>query len=122
MGDFMIDYKILGQRIKTARAEAGYTQEKLAEKAGLSTDHISHIETANTKLSLLALVAIANALGMGVDKLLTDNLYHSKAHMTDEVADLFKDASTDECYIMLHAARAVKQSMRTREHIKKDCR
>jgi len=110
----MLDYKILGKRIKTARVEAGYTQEGLAERADLSTDHISHIETANTKLSLPAIVAIANALGVGIDKLLSDTVYQSKAHLSDEVADLFADTTSDECYIMLHAARGVKQSMRTR--------
>ena len=110
----MLDYKALGQRIKAARGVAGYTQEVLAERANLSTDHVSHIETANTKLSLPAIVAIANALGVGVDKLLSDNIYQSKAHLTDDVADLFSDATTDECYVMLHAARGVKQSMRTR--------
>ena len=110
----MLDYKVLGQRIKAARVEVGYTQEVLAERANLSTDHISHIETANTKLSLPAIVAIANALGVGVDKLLSDNIHHSKAHLVDEVADLFSDTTSDECYIMLHAARGVKQSMRTR--------
>jgi transcriptional regulator with XRE-family HTH domain len=111
----MLDYKILGQRIKAARTNAGYTQEALAEKANLSTDHISHIETANTKLSLSALVSVANALDISVDKLLSDNIYQSKAHLTDEVSELFADTSSDECYIMLHAARGVKHSMRTRK-------
>ena len=110
----MLDYRVLGKRIKTARVEAGYTQEVLAERSDLSTDHISHIETANTKLSLPALVAIANALNVGVDKLLSDTIYQSKAHLADEVGDLFADTTSDECYIMLHAARGVKQSMRTR--------
>jgi len=110
----MLDYEVLGKRIKAARLDAGYTQEVLAERADLSTDHISHIETANTKLSLPAIVAIANALGIGVDKLLSDTVYQSKAHLADEVADLFADTTSDECYIMLNAARGVKQSMRTR--------
>jgi transcriptional regulator with XRE-family HTH domain len=117
----MIDYKALGRRIKAVRAEAGFTQEVLAERAGLSTDHISHIETANTKLSLPAIVAIANALGVGVDKLLSDSIYQSKAHLTDEVAELFSNATPDESYIMLHAASGVKQSMRTRRLSRTDC-
>jgi transcriptional regulator with XRE-family HTH domain len=111
----------LGRRIKAVRAEAGFTQEVLAERAGLSTDHISHIETANTKLSLPAIVAIANALGVGVDKLLSDSIYQSKAHLTDEVAELFSNATPDESYIMLHAASGVKQSMRTRRLSRTDC-
>lgn len=45
----MLDYRVLGLRIKAIRVDARLTQEALAERANLSTDHISHIETANTK-------------------------------------------------------------------------
>lgn len=111
----MIDYKIIGMRIKEIRKEMGYTQEVLAEIAGLSVDHVSHIETGNTKMSLNVLIKIANAFHVTTDRLLYDNLYQAKAHLTDEVAAAFSDASPDEIYVMLQAASAVKQAMRVRK-------
>ena len=111
----MIDYKIVGKRIKALRKEKGYTQEMLAEIAELSVDHISHIETGNTKMSLNVLVKIANVFCVPTDKLLYDNLYQSKEHLNDDIATVFSDASSDEIYVMLQAANSIKQAMRVRK-------
>lgn len=111
----MLDYKLIGKRIKELRKEKGYTQEVLAEIAELSVDHISHIETGNTKMSLNVLVKIANVFQVTTDKLLYDSLYQSKEHLTDDIATIFSDASSDEIYVMLQAANAIKKSMRVRK-------
>ena len=42
-----LDYRAIGKRIKIARIKADLTQEALAEKASLSTTHMSNIETGN---------------------------------------------------------------------------
>ena len=47
-----MDYYAIGQRIRKFRKACGLSQEELAEKVGISTTHMSHIETGNTKLSL----------------------------------------------------------------------
>ncbi len=94
----MLDYKLIGNRIKELRKEKGYTQEVLAEIAELSVDHISHIETGNTKMSLNVLVKIANVFQVPTDKLLYDSLYQSKEHLTDDVAAIFSDAVNGKCF------------------------
>ena len=57
-----MDYYAIGQRIRKFRKACGLSQEELAEKVGISTTHMSHIETGNTKLSLQVLVDIAQIL------------------------------------------------------------
>ena len=47
-----MDYFEIGQKIRKYRKEKGLSQEQLAEKVNISVTHMSHIETANTKLSL----------------------------------------------------------------------
>ena len=42
-------------------------------------------------------------------------LYQSKELLTDDIAVIFADASSDEAYVMLQAANAIKQSMRVRK-------
>lgn len=111
----MLDYKILGQKIKAVRTNSGYTQEQASAIAQISADHWSHIETCATKLSLPALVSIANALKVSVDFLLSDSLYESKAYFSDEVSKVFSDANSNEMYVMLQSASAIKQSMRIRK-------
>ena len=44
--------------------------EKLAEKIQISTTHMSHIETADTKLSLQVLADLSTALGVSADALI----------------------------------------------------
>ena len=110
-----MDYKLLGQRIRTARLAAGISQEQLAEMVGLTSQHISHTEVASTKVSLPSLVKIANALHTSVDKLLSDSIEDSKTYLLDDVQTVFSDCTPDEVYVMLEAANAVKKSIRTRK-------
>lgn len=110
-----MDYALLGKRIRAARLSAGLSQEQLAEMVGLTSQHISHTEVASTKISLPALVKIANALHTSVDKLLFDSIHDSKPYLMDDVQAVFADCDPDEVYVMLEAANAVKRSMRVRK-------
>ncbi len=67
-----MNYYEIGQRIRKKRKALGLSQEELAEKADISTTHMSHIETGNTKLSLAVFVSIAEALDCQTDELLYD--------------------------------------------------
>ena len=58
--------RLLGEAILSERKEAGLTQEKLAEKAGLSTVFISRLERGRESPSVDNLVKIAKALGTRV--------------------------------------------------------
>ena len=70
-----INYKAIGVRIKAARARKGVTQGYIANLIGLSTPHISNIETGNTKLGLPTIIHLANVLDVSVDELLCDKIY-----------------------------------------------
>ncbi len=67
-----MDYYAIGQRIRKFRKAHGMSQEELSEKVGISTTHMSHIETGNTKLSLPVLVELSKALGVKCDDLLCE--------------------------------------------------
>ena len=62
-------YKNIGIKIKSLREHKGYTQEKLAEITGLSTDYIGKIEVNINKPGLRALIKIANALEVHIKEL-----------------------------------------------------
>ena len=63
-------YKLLGQRIKYLREKNGLTQEKLAEKTGLSLDYIGKIEVSMNKPGFKALIKISKALNVKIKDLL----------------------------------------------------
>lgn len=54
--------KEIGFRVKQARENANLTQEKLAEKAGVSTSFISRLENGNALPSLDRLYMLADVL------------------------------------------------------------
>ena len=66
----MIDYYAIGQRIRQIRKARGLSQDQLAEQVGISTVHVSHIENANTKLSLPVFVRLTEVLQVPADELL----------------------------------------------------
>lgn len=56
----------LARKIQKIRQEKDWTQEKLAEKVGVSTTYIGYIETGYRIPNLKMVYKIANALGVKV--------------------------------------------------------
>ena len=63
----MLDHKALGQRIRLRRLELDMSQEELAEKAGISTSFIGHIERAEKSATLDTFDQICEVLGLSLD-------------------------------------------------------
>ena len=63
--------KILGENIRTHRRNAGWSQEKLAEKADLHHNYIGDIERGEENVSVDALMRIATALKTTLGDLVT---------------------------------------------------
>ncbi len=108
----MIDYVIIGKRIREFRLKRGLTQAALAERSGIEPSNISHIERAATKLSLPTLVSIANALDATLDELVYNNL-NSSAHVSVGIIDeLLCDCTPAEIASITELIRATKAVLR----------
>ena len=71
--------KEFGRNLKAERNRAGLSQEKLAEKIGLSFGQvIGTIERGEVNTSLTTIVSIMQALNISFDKLLDLNNLHLK--------------------------------------------
>lgn len=106
-----MDYYAIGQRIRRIRKARGLSQEQLAEQVGISVTHMSHIETANTKLSLPVFVEIARALEVQTDHLLYDAAPENTTRVTREIAALMDGCSTRHANILLDIVRTARQSL-----------
>ena len=62
-------YQKLGKRIKQLREQSHLTQEKLAEKCGISLDYLGKIEVNINKPGLKTLLKISNSLNLPMKKL-----------------------------------------------------
>ena len=65
-----MDYKGLGQKVKTKRKTLGITQERTAESAGISAVFWGHIERGTRILSVETLRSICKVLDMSADFLI----------------------------------------------------
>ena len=83
----MVDYKDLGQRIRTIRRELRLTQEELAEKVGISASFLGHVERGSRVASLDTLVALCNTLKVTPQQLLAASLEDGlTAHMPADLS------------------------------------
>lgn len=108
----MIDYAALGTRIRQARTERKFTQERLAEMVNISLSHMSNIETGRTKVSLTILVDLANALNVTVDYLLESALAGLQPVILHEIDHVLADCSGEELAFLLDAVKSLKCSRR----------
>jgi len=60
---------VLGRTIRLLREAEGLSQEKLAEKAGITYQYVSAVENGKENFSIGVLEAIAGALGSDVPRL-----------------------------------------------------
>lgn len=79
------------------REERGWTQQQLAQRAGVKQPRIAEIERGNANPTLLTMSRIAQALGVTVDRLLVDS-------DSDSVADRSTGANDDAAPAPLAAA------------------
>jgi len=97
----VMDYIMLGSRIRQYRTRAGLTQEYIAEKANLSPVFVSLIESASRKPSMETVVKIANVLGTTVDALLQDSLNNNDNIRASELAALLSGRSDKEINLVI---------------------
>ena len=66
----MLITKKFGQSVRVARKEANFTQEELADLAGINRSHMGQIERGYKSPSLATIALIAKALNCSVVELL----------------------------------------------------
>ena len=98
----MLDYAEIGRNIRKYRLNLGLKQKDLEQ-------HISHIENGYTKLSLPALVAIANALSVDCNTLLGTTLTGAqKEIMNQELKKLTSEMDAKKLRFCVEFCRLLK--------------
>lgn len=102
-----MDMNTVGRRIRSARIDKGWTQEELAEKAGISPTHVSVIERAGNSVKLETFVSICCALGISADDILQDLVPVSVNTQVSELESILHDQPREVKRIALRVVRAV---------------
>lgn len=66
-----MDYQAMGARIRQLRKQNGLTQAQLAQKVGISTSFMGHIERGTRIASLETLLGLSDTLEVSLDMLVT---------------------------------------------------
>ena len=105
-GEFAVNYRLVGYRIKMAREKRKLTQETLAEIVDISTTHTSVIERGVKGMRLSTFLKIANALSVSTDELLQDQIdYVAEAH-SNILYELLYDLPASEQRKLVHMIKA----------------
>jgi DNA-binding XRE family transcriptional regulator len=67
-----VEAELFGKRLRELRLAAGWTQEQLAEAAGITTTYTSDLERGTKVPSLTIMLRISRALRISVAELLRD--------------------------------------------------
>ena len=89
----MIDYTIIGKRIQTRRQEQNITQEKLAERVGISVVYLSKIENGRVYPTLETLSNICTELDTELSAILSNTEIARKDYANERVVELFNSCS-----------------------------
>jgi len=103
----LIDYKIIGKRIKRHRKKAGLTQERLAEKLDISVSFQSRLERGAAKISLEKLVQTADCLNIPVSQLITGTKENSDDYLNADIHKITKDFNAEKMKLLLEIADVI---------------
>ena len=95
-----IDKKRIGKRIRHRREAAGLSQEQLAEKLELSTNHISSIECGKSLLTTKRLLDLCDILGGTPNYYLLGEIEQGADRITSLVKELTPDAQEMLCRLL----------------------
>lgn len=105
--DANVDFRLIGQRIKNARTEKGWSQEKLAETINVATAFLSRVERGGTSINLNRLAQISEALDVPIEELIAGVVKEDNRYLTKEFSELLKKCSKDKRRLIYNIARIV---------------
>ena len=118
----IFDYVAIGRRVRNVRKRKGITQSDLAEMVDKSTAHISYIETGAKTMSLETFVAIANALNVSADELLSDVLENTIKVSNHAFTEMLSDCTDYETRVLIDVLNTLKISIRENRRYMKNRR
>jgi transcriptional regulator with XRE-family HTH domain len=104
----MVDsLKKLGRRVRRFRAERGLSQEKVAEKSGISSKYMSDLERGEANVSVQVLERVAATLGTTPIDLLDNGHEAERAVLVEEIRRFLETAADDKVRTLYRIMKGV---------------
>lgn len=105
--DMQIDYELIGERLKKARVEKGYSQEITSEKLDISVAYLSRIERGTSKINLTRLSEICDILDVSIAEILTGVEKESKQYLNEDLYNIIIQCSPEKQRLIYKIAKLV---------------
>lgn len=111
----MLDYKLIGRRIKQARESEKLSQIDMAGLIDVSITHISLVENGRKKVSLDMIAKIADALGVTIDELVGGNKNTADSEYLTQIGMQLDGCTENEKRMICEMACAVRKMLKHNE-------
>ena len=103
----VLDYSIIGERLKKARLSKGLTQEQLSEKLDVSVAFLSRAERGKVKINLTRITEICDILDVSISTILTGTGFNSKDYLTEDFSNLLKNCPPEKIKLIYDIAKVI---------------
>lgn len=91
----MIDYKLIGNRIKTQRISQNLTQEHVAERVDITTVYLSKIENGHVKPAIDVLDAICDTIHIDISAVFSGTSAASDNYQCEKVVEILNSCKPE---------------------------
>ena len=102
-----LDYNIIGERLKQARINKKFTQEKLAEKLEVSVAFLSRIERGSSFINLKRLNQICSILDVTEGEILNGVSRNSDIYLNKDLSNLIKNCPPEKISLIYNIAKVI---------------
>ena len=107
--DKLIDYKLIGKRVKEKRLNKQLTQEQVAEYLNISNEYMSKIENAKIEINLKRLGQLSVLLETPIEYFIAGVTIEAPAYKASELIKLLEDLSPKEKDVIYNVIEQIKK-------------
>lgn len=107
--------KVIGKNVRNIRDNLELTQAQVAEKADITSVHLSHIETGNTTMSIECMLDLCKAMSTTPNDILMGEYRLTPQAAHTMLLDIMKDLTSDENRLLVTIAQNMRELKPNRE-------
>lgn len=105
--NMLIDYEVMGQRLRNARKEKGFSQTIASEKLDISIAYLSRIERGKAQVNLKRLVEMCSLYETSISEILTGVEKQKKEYLNQELYNIIMQCTPEKQRLIYKIAKVV---------------
>lgn len=105
----MVDYAVMGRRLRRRRNQSGLTQEQVAKELRVTAAYISRVERGTTRLSLKMLSRICDVIGADPGYVISGSIPGDAKYLKEEWMTLMESMPPHKRALAIEILRLIHQ-------------